>query len=56
MKRVKLITLSALLAAGAFLFQGGCLTAFWQGLTQGFPGGNRWLNLAVDVAHEAMFG
>lgn len=57
MKRSKWFTLSAMLASGAVLFQSGCLGAFWQGMwSTGWPTNNRWLNLALDVANEVVFG
>jgi hypothetical protein len=45
-----------LLASGSLLLQGSCLGSFWQGVTRGFPAGNRWLNVAIDVAHEVLLG
>ena len=56
MIRAKWMALAVMLAGGAVLFQSGCLGAFWQGATRGFPANNRWLNLAVDVANEVIFG
>ena len=56
MKRSKWAALM-LLASGALVFQGACLSAFWQGLSQtGFPTDNRWLNLAFDVASQVALG
>lgn len=56
MKRAKWTALSALLATG-MLFQNGCLSAFWQGFaTKGWPTDNRWLNLAIDILNESVFG
>ncbi len=54
MKRAKWVLLSMLASGGVLLAQ-GCLGAFWQGLSQGWPD-NRWLNLAVDVVKEAAAG
>jgi hypothetical protein len=34
----------------------GCLGDFWRGVTDGWPGGSRWLALLVDVANEAVLG
>jgi len=52
----KWVTLSALLAGGAMLLT-GCLGSFWQGLwNTGWPADNQWMNIAIDVANEAIFG
>ena len=57
MKASKWLTLSTMLASGAMLLQNGCLSAFWQGCWKtGWPTDSRWLNLAVDVANEVVFG
>lgn len=52
----KWFTLSAM-AAGATLFQlNGCLNSYWQGFwNDGWPE-QRWLNIAIDVVNEAVFG
>ncbi|MGE0481979.1 MAG: hypothetical protein AB7Q17_16075 [Phycisphaerae bacterium] len=56
MKKSKLMMLSALVA-GATLFQNGCLGSFWDGFFNGgWPNGNRWLNIAIDVLNEELFG
>ncbi len=54
MKRARWVLLS-ILASGGMLLAQGCLGAFWQGMTTGWPQ-NRWLNLAVDIAKEAAAG
>ncbi|MFH1745614.1 MAG: hypothetical protein ABIG44_01085 [Planctomycetota bacterium] len=56
MKKSKWLTFSMMLASGAMLFQSGCLGSFWQGVTRGWPSDNPWINLAVDVANEVVFG
>lgn len=57
MKTSKWLTFGAMLASGAMLLQNGCLSAFWQGFWKtGWPTDSRWLNLAVDVANEVVFG
>ena len=57
MKRSKWIALTMLVTSGALLLQAGCLTAFWQGFaTNRGPTDSRWLNLAIDVANEVIFG
>ena len=55
MNRAKWLVLSASIASGALLFGNGCLSAFWQGWNTGATD-SRWLNLAIDVANEAVFG
>ncbi len=56
MKRTKWTAL-AMLTGGAMLLANGCLGAFWQGFaTEGFPGNNRWLNIAFDVVNEIVLG
>lgn len=51
----KWLTLAVL--ASATLLSNGCLGAFWQGMwNTGWPNGNRWLNLGLDIANEAIFG
>jgi hypothetical protein len=49
------MVLSAVVA-GATLFQSGCLGAFVDGLFNGGFPGNRWINLALDVVNESVFG
>jgi hypothetical protein len=56
MNRAKWIALCTMVSTGGLLLGNGCLTAFWQGFTTGFPANNRWLNLAVDVAHAVVLG
>lgn len=57
MNKSKMITLAAMLLGGATLFQNGCLGAFWDGFfNSGFPTNNRWLNLAIDILNEELFG
>lgn len=54
-KKSKWVTL-ALLAGGAVVFE-GCLGAFWNGLwNTGWPAGNKWLNLAIDIVNESVLG
>jgi hypothetical protein len=50
MRRSKWLLISSAVLT-ATLFQGGCLTSFWQGFAGGFPAGNRWLSIAVDAAN-----
>jgi hypothetical protein len=58
MSKKKLMALGAMLFAGATLLSsGGCLGSFWQGFwNTGFPTHSRWINLAIDVVNEAVFG
>lgn len=57
MKKSKLAALTLLVASGATLLQNGCLNSFWDGFFNGgFPNGPRWLNIALDVANESIFG
>lgn len=52
----KWLILSALLAGTTLQF-GGCLGDFWKGLWKtGWPADSPWINLAIDVANEAIFG
>lgn len=54
-KKAKWLTLS-LLAGGGMLFN-GCLSAFWNGMwNTGWPTDNRWINLALDIVNEDLFG
>lgn len=56
-KKSKWLTLSAALFGGATLFQSGCLGDFWAGFwNSGWPTDNRWLNIAIDVLNEELFG
>lgn len=61
MKKAKLYTLAALVLGGS-LFHIGCgsfgnLGGFGSGLlSKGWPGNNRWLNLAIDILNEELFG
>ncbi len=49
--KTKRLVLTALaVSSGTFLT--GCLGALWQGWSAGWPAGNRWLNLALDIAKE----
>jgi len=52
----KWVVLTILLGTGAFLWQNGCLSAFWQGMRTGFPAHNPWVNLAIDVASGVLLG
>jgi hypothetical protein len=48
-----------LLGAGTLLQFGGCLNIedFWQGFwNTGWPTNNTWLNIAIDVLNEELFG
>lgn len=60
MKKSKWIALSAMLLGGATLFSGGggCgFSGFGRGLlSTGWPSNNRWLNLAIDILNEDLFG
>lgn len=58
----KWMTLIAL-SFGGSLFHFGCLGGggsfgdFWSGFwNEGWPGGNRWLNLTIDILNEELFG
>ena len=56
-KKPTWLKLGAMLAGGGMLFQHGCLADFWQGFwSTGWPTDNRWLNLAVDILQEDLFG
>lgn len=55
-KTTKWSAFGALLFGGT-LFQSGCLGDFWAGFwTTGWPTDNRWLNIAIDVLNEELFG
>ncbi len=58
--KAKWYKLGAILLGGGTLFQfGGCLNLedFWQGFwNTGWPTDNRWLNIAIDVLNEELFG
>ena len=55
-KKSKWLTLSVALFGGATVFQ-GCLGEFWAGFwNSGWPTDNRWLNIAIDVLNEELFG
>ncbi len=41
-----------LAGGGGMLFLTGCLTAFWQGLTTGWPSGGGLLNVLTDITRE----
>lgn len=60
MKKSKWYTLAALVLGGGSLFQfGGCggFNGFGSGLlSEGWPANNRWLNLAIDILNEELFG
>lgn len=56
MKNSKWFALAALFGGGT-LFQSGCLNQFWSGLfNTGWPTENRWLNVAIDIVNEELFG
>lgn len=57
-KKNKWMAYAALLAGGATLFHSclGGLGGFTRGFTDGFPASNRWLNLAIDILNEELFG
>ena len=51
--------LAALVVGGSTIFQigTGCLNDFWNGFfNDGWPSGNRWLNITIDVLNEELFG
>ena len=53
----KWLKVSALLVGGAMLFSNGCLGAFWDGMwNTGWPTGNLWLNVLIDVLNEELAG
>jgi hypothetical protein len=53
----KWMTLVAATLGGGTLFQSGCLNDFFGGFfNTGWPTDNRWLNLAIDVLNEELFG
>ena len=53
--RLKATILGLLAASGAVVLQLGCLGPFFDGLLRsGFPKGNLWLNLAIDIVQEAV--
>ena len=66
-RKSKWYTMTAMLFGGGTLFQlGGCgsgfggglgggLGGFWNGFFNGWPG-DPWLNLAIDVLNEELFG
>lgn len=55
-KSNKWLTLSALLFGGGTLLQ-GCLGDFVDGaFNTGWPSGNLWLNIGIDVLKEELFG
>jgi hypothetical protein len=57
MSKAKLYKLGAVLLGGGMLLQSGCLQDFWQGFwNTGWPADNRWLNIAIDVLNEELFG
>jgi hypothetical protein len=56
MKKSKLLVLALLLSGGAMLLQSGCLGAFYQGFTGGWPQSSRVLSIAVDVINARVFG
>ena len=49
--RIKRILLSVA-GGGGLLFLTGCLSAFWQGLTTGWPSDSGLLNVLTDIARE----
>jgi len=58
-KKSKWLSLAALVFGGSTVFQSGCLNleGFWGGLFgAGWPTDNRWLNIAIDVLNEELFG
>ena len=58
-KKSTWLKLSAILLGAGTLFQGSCLNLedFWGGIWgRGWPTENLWLNIAVDVLHEELFG
>jgi len=54
-KKAKWLTL-AVLAGSATLFT-SCLGGFWDGMwNTGWPTDSRWVNLALDIINEDLFG
>lgn len=55
LKKAKFAFLAAL--ATGTLFQSGCLGSFWNGFfNDGWPTNNRWINVAIDILNEELFG
>ena len=55
--KAKWFKLCASLLGGATLLQNGCLGDFWDGFwNTGWPTDVRWLNIAIDVLNEELFG
>lgn len=55
----KFLTLAAMTFGGSTLFQLGCLNLndFWGGFfNTGWPVGNQWLNITIDVLMEELLG
>ena len=58
-KKSTWLKLGAMLLGGATLFSNGCLNLqdFWDGFwNTGWPTDSRWLNVAIDVLQEDLFG
>ncbi|MBL8880425.1 MAG: hypothetical protein JNG88_15030 [Phycisphaerales bacterium] len=56
LKKVKFALLTAI-TTGTLFHTGGCLGGFWNGFfNDGFPTNNRWINVALDVLNEELFG
>jgi hypothetical protein len=56
MKKSTWLKLSAMSLAGGLLLS-GCLAQFWDGFwNTGWPTDNRWLNIAIDILQEDLFG
>lgn len=61
-KKAKLLKWTAAAFGGGVLLQfGGCLGGgfqdFWSGFwNTGWPTDNQWLNIALDVLNEELFG
>lgn len=56
MKKSTWLKLAAMSLAGGMLLS-GCLAQFWDGFwNTGWPTDNRWLNIAIDILQEDLFG
>ena len=56
-KKSTWLKLGAMLMSGGLLLSNGCLGDFWAGFwNTGWPTEARWLNIAIDVLQEDLFG
>ena len=56
-KKPRWLKLVAMTLSGAALLQGGCLADFWEGFANtGWPTNNFWINVALDILQEDLFG